>query len=100
LGELCIASSENVDALEQWEQTCSRPTAEHPGGPRFADTLEAGEKTTAEIARALEKIGIANPPGPYLREEIGRWVTEDFAMSNSNGASDGCRRGDLDELPP
>jgi hypothetical protein len=78
LGELCIASSENLDALDQWEQTCSQPTTEHPGGPRFADTLEASEKTTAEIARALEKIGIANPLGPYLREEIGRWVTEDF----------------------
>jgi hypothetical protein len=78
LGDLCITSSENVEALQEWEHTCREPAAVDLGGARFADTIEASEKTTAEIARALEKIGIANPLGSYLREEIGRWATEDF----------------------
>jgi len=78
LGRLCIAGMETNAALRSWEALCSQGSDGSLGGTRFLDTLDATEKTVADIARALEKLGIRNPLGPYLRADIGRWAAEDF----------------------
>ena len=78
LGSLSTAGMETAEALDSWESLCSEGTDTHLGGSRFLDTVDVTEQTVADIARSLEKLGVRNPIGTYLREEIGKWVTEDF----------------------
>ena len=78
LGSLSVSGMETVEALEIWEGLCGPGSDVRIGGSRLLDTVDATEKTVAGIARSLEKLGIRNPVGAYLREEIGKWVTEDF----------------------
>jgi hypothetical protein len=65
-------------ALETWERLCGKGSDVRIGGSRLLDTVDVTEQTVAGIARSLEELGIRNPIGAYLREEIGKWVTEDF----------------------
>ena len=78
LGSLSVAGIETARALETWERICSEGAGARIGGSRFLDTVDVTEKTVAGIARSLENLGVRNPVGAYLREEIGQWVTEDF----------------------
>ena len=78
LGNLAVTGIETVEALETWERLCGQGSDVRIGGTRLLDTVDVTEKTVAGIARSLEKLGLRNPIGAYLREEIGKWVTEDF----------------------
>lgn len=78
LAELSIAGVETNQALKRWEAACRDDDGLSVGGQRFRDTLDVTDRTLVEIARRLEPLGIRNPLGPYLREAIGQWKTEDF----------------------
>jgi len=78
LGSLSVSGIETVKALETWERLCGKGSDVRIGGSRLLDTVDVTEQTVAGIARSLEELGIRNPIGAYLREEIGKWVTEDF----------------------
>jgi len=78
LGSLAVAGIETAEALETWERLCGGEDGVRIGGSRLLDTIDVTEQTTAGIARSLVSLGIRDPIGPYLREEIGQWVTEDF----------------------
>ena len=81
LGGLSVAGMETVAALDTWERLCGEEGDVRIGGSRLLDTIDVTEQTMAGIARSLESLGIRNPVGAYLREEIGKWVTEDFDES-------------------
>ena len=78
LGTLAIAGQETIEALRQWESLCGQDPSAHIGGTRFLDTVDVTEKTIADIASALERLGVRDPVGAYLRRDIGKWGTEDF----------------------
>ena len=82
LGSLALASMKITEALEKWERLCGSDESLRIGGSRLLDTIDVTEQTTADIARSLVSLGIRDPIGPYLRQEIGQWKTEDF----DNGA--------------
>jgi len=71
---LSIAGMETAMALKEWEALIGQGI----GGSRLTDTVDVTEKTVVGIGDALAPLGILNPLKPYLRCEIGGWVTEDF----------------------
>ena len=48
------------------------------GARRFRDTVSVTEKTAVDIADSLTQFGVRNPVKPYLRKQIGKWVSDDF----------------------
>jgi hypothetical protein len=78
LGRLYLAGIENTESLAEWARACSPPSGENMGGTRLADTIDVTEKTMVEIASGLRRLGIRDLFRPYLRREIGKWVTADF----------------------
>ena len=78
LGSLSVTGIETVKALETWERLCGNGSDVRIGGSRMIDTIDVTEQTVAGVARSLEGLGIRNSIGAYLREEIGKWATEDF----------------------
>ena len=78
LGDLTLAGMATVETLQRWERLCAPESEVRIGGSRLLDTVDVTEKTFADIANALERLGIRNVVGSYLRHDIGKWVTEDF----------------------
>jgi len=78
LGRLAVAGIDTARELETWERLCGDEDGVRIGGSRLLDTIDVTEQTVAGIARSLVPLGIRDTIGPYLREEIGQWVTQDF----------------------
>jgi hypothetical protein len=74
VSRLCAAGVQTAEALKGWERSISQGI----GGSRFIDTVDVTETTVVGIGDALAPLGIRNPIKPYLRKEIGEWVTKDF----------------------
>ncbi len=76
LNALLLAAADISDALKQWELLCG--DGKRIGGSRLVDTIDVTQKTAADIADSLAALGLRNPLKPYLRNEIGKWKTNDF----------------------
>ncbi len=78
LGRLCVAGIETADALRMWEGLCHREGESPVNSTQLSDTIDVTGQTVADIARALQKLGISNPVASYVRQKIGDWTTDDF----------------------
>ena len=76
MSALVAAGMDTSEALKGWELVCG--DGQRIGGSRLIDTVDVTEKTVSDIADSLVPLGIANTIKPYLRSEIGAWVTTDF----------------------
>lgn len=83
LGSLAVAGIKTCEALETWERLRGEEDGVRIGGPRLLDTVDVTEQTVASIAGSLVSLGVRDPIGPYLRQETGRWATDDFDESAS-----------------
>ncbi|MGD9519482.1 MAG: glycoside hydrolase family 20 zincin-like fold domain-containing protein [Armatimonadota bacterium] len=74
VGQLVAAGLQVCDKLCEWEASIEPGI----GGSRFVDTVDVTEKTVSDIADALAPFGVENTMRPYLRSQVGTWVSEDF----------------------
>ena len=81
LASLMLASTRTSEALKKWDLLCGDGVS--IGSSRIGDTVDVTEKTAIDIGDSLVPIGLRNPIKPYLRSEIGKWVTTDFDKGGS-----------------
>ena len=76
LNKLMLASLETTQALKKWDLVCGGGVS--IGSSRIGDTIDVTEKTAIDIGNSLVALGLRNVVKPYLRNEVGKWITTDF----------------------